>query len=95
MTEFQLHIFTGRRENLLGSKKLVHRSQDGRTEFTSGLRAHPHDTGLKLIAASVRSGKIGLTENSIWFRVAKAQPAFLTIRLSRHELDENASTALY
>jgi hypothetical protein len=45
MTEFKLHIFTGRRGNLLGSKKLVHQSQDGHGTFTCGLRAYPNDSG--------------------------------------------------
>ena len=44
MTEFKLHIFTGRLGNLLGSKKLVHQSQDGRATLTSGLRAYPNDS---------------------------------------------------
>ena len=46
MTEFKLHIFTGRRGNSLGSKKLVHQSQDGRATLTSGLRAYLNDKGL-------------------------------------------------
>lgn len=53
MTEFKLHIFTGRRGNLLGNKKLVHQSQDGRATFTSGLRVYPNDSRIQLINAAV------------------------------------------